>query len=46
MVCFPSVANVYGKATMFYNGNEHGKEGFGVAHWDNPKKYVNPRRKY
>ncbi|MEP5069850.1 MAG: hypothetical protein ABJQ96_04225, partial [Crocinitomicaceae bacterium] len=31
MVCFPSVIKVKDKTFMFYNGNNNGKTGFGVA---------------
>jgi hypothetical protein len=31
MVCFAAVVDVRGKRFMFYNGNEFGKTGFGVA---------------
>jgi hypothetical protein len=31
MVCFPCVIEVNGKTYMFYNGNHHGKTGFGLA---------------
>lgn len=31
MVCYPCVIDVNGQRYMFYNGNRHGKTGFGVA---------------
>lgn len=31
MICFPSVVNAGGQTYMFYNGNQHGRTGFGVA---------------
>lgn len=31
MICFPSVVDVGGERYMFYNGNEFGATGFGVA---------------
>jgi hypothetical protein len=31
MICFPAVIDVCGKRLMFYNGNQHGATGFGVA---------------
>ena len=31
MICFPSVVEAKGKRYMFYNGNRHGKTGFGYA---------------
>src|SRR4030095_110254 len=31
MICYPFVINVNGKKIMFYNGNRHGKTGFGYA---------------
>ncbi len=31
MICFPCVLNAGGKTYMFYNGNQHGRTGFGVA---------------
>jgi predicted GH43/DUF377 family glycosyl hydrolase len=30
-VCYPSVVDVNGKRFLFYNGNQNGKTGFGVA---------------
>lgn len=31
MICYPFVIDVNGKRIMFYNGNRHGKTGFGCA---------------
>lgn len=31
MVCYPCVIDVRGKRYMFYNGNQHGASGFGLA---------------
>ncbi|RLI35818.1 hypothetical protein DRO66_06800 [Candidatus Bathyarchaeota archaeon] len=31
MVCFPSIVDYEGKRYMFYNGNNYGETGFGVA---------------
>jgi predicted GH43/DUF377 family glycosyl hydrolase len=31
MICYPSVIKVKGKTYMFYNGNNNGETGFGVA---------------
>jgi hypothetical protein len=31
MVYFPNIIDVLGKTYLFYNGNEFGKEGFGIA---------------
>jgi predicted GH43/DUF377 family glycosyl hydrolase len=31
MICYPCVVGVKGKRYMFYNGNQHGKSGFGCA---------------
>lgn len=31
MVCFPAVVDAGGKRYMFYNGNQHGRTGFGCA---------------
>ena len=31
MICFPAVIDVNGKRLLFYNGNQHGASGFGVA---------------
>lgn len=33
MICFGSIINTKYGRYMFYNGNEHGKDGFGVAVW-------------
>ena len=33
MVCYPCVIEHDGQRTMFYNGNQHGRSGFGVARW-------------
>ena len=30
-VCYPCVVDVNGKRYLFYNGNQNGKTGFGVA---------------
>jgi hypothetical protein len=31
MICFPAVIDAAGQRLMFYNGNQHGATGFGVA---------------
>lgn len=31
MICYPCVADVGGRRVMFYNGNQHGRDGFGYA---------------
>ena len=31
MICYPAVINVKGKTYLFYNGNNNGETGFGVA---------------
>ena len=31
MVCFPCVFKYNNKLSMFYNGNNHGEQGFGYA---------------
>ncbi len=31
MVCFPSVIQVHDKTYLFYNGNQYGESGFGIA---------------
>jgi hypothetical protein len=31
MICFPCVIDVAGQRYLFYNGNQHGKTGFGYA---------------
>lgn len=31
MICYPAVIDVHGRRLMFYNGNGHGRSGFGVA---------------
>lgn len=31
MICYPCVVDAYGRRYMFYNGNQHGSTGFGVA---------------
>lgn len=31
MICYPCVTDIKGKRYMFYNGNQHGSTGFGVA---------------
>jgi len=31
MICFPSIVDAEGKRYMFYNGNNYGETGFGVA---------------
>jgi len=31
MVCFPAIVDINGERYAFYNGNEHGKDGFGLA---------------
>lgn len=33
MICYPSICKVNNKKYMFYNGNDNGKTGFGVAVW-------------
>lgn len=33
MVCYPYVIQTSGRQLMFYNGNQHGRSGFGVAEW-------------
>ena len=33
MVCYPNVIERDGQRLMFYNGNQHGRSGFGVARW-------------
>jgi hypothetical protein len=33
MVCYPCVIDHNGRRLMFYNGNGHGRTGFGVAEW-------------
>lgn len=33
MMCFPTIIDVNGSRYMLYNGNNHGKEGFGLAIW-------------
>jgi hypothetical protein len=33
MVCYPNVIEHQGQRFMFYNGNQHGRSGFGVARW-------------
>jgi hypothetical protein len=33
MVCYPCVIDHDGRRFMFYNGNGHGRSGFGVAEW-------------
>jgi len=34
MICFASVINANGKKLLFYNGNNYGETGFGVAVWE------------
>lgn len=34
MICFPAIVDVDNKRYMFYNGNRHGKDGFGLAIWE------------
>lgn len=34
MICFPTVINVDTKKYIFYNGNKHGKDGFGLITWE------------
>ncbi|MDX2138561.1 MAG: hypothetical protein SF123_10740 [Chloroflexota bacterium] len=34
MVCYPAVIEVGEQRYLFYNGNGHGKNGFGVAVWE------------
>lgn len=31
MICYPCVVDVKGRRLMFYNGNQHGRDGFGYA---------------
>ena len=31
MVCYPSIADVKGSRYLFYNGNNNGANGFGIA---------------
>ena len=31
MICYPNIISIKGKKYMFYNGNNFGKEGFGLA---------------
>lgn len=33
MVCYPCVIEHAGHVYLFYNGNQHGRTGFGVARW-------------
>jgi hypothetical protein len=33
MVCYPCVIEHGGQRLIFYNGNQHGRSGFGVARW-------------
>lgn len=33
MVCYPCVIDHHGRRFLFYNGNQHGRSGFGVAEW-------------
>lgn len=33
MVCYPNVIEHGGQRLMFYNGNQHGRSGFGLARW-------------
>lgn len=35
MICYPSVITVKDKKYLFYNGNNNGATGFGVAIWEN-----------
>jgi hypothetical protein len=35
MICFPSIIDTNGNRYMFYNGNDHGRDGFGLAVWKN-----------
>lgn len=34
MVCFPTIINTATKKYLFYNGNKHGKDGFGLMVWE------------
>ena len=34
MVCYPSMLNHNGRRYLFYNGNQYGKDGIGLALWD------------
>jgi hypothetical protein len=33
MLCFPYVIETRSGRYLFYNGNEYGRSGFGVARW-------------
>ena len=33
MICYPFVLEHKGEIYMLYNGNQYGKEGFGIAKW-------------
>lgn len=35
MVCFPAIIDAHGERYMFYNGNDYGRTGFGVARLEN-----------
>ncbi|MEY4860346.1 MAG: hypothetical protein RL059_45 [Bacteroidota bacterium] len=35
MICYPALINVENRKYMFYNGNDNGATGFGVAVWEN-----------
>ena len=34
MVCFPTIVDIENNRYMFYNGNFHGRDGFGLAIWE------------
>jgi hypothetical protein len=33
MICYPAVLDCNGRRYLFYNGNDHGADGFGLAVW-------------